>query len=431
MFKQFLRNSTGNMSIIMALSLVGLLGCAGAALDFSRWLSVKTELQAAADAAALSAVTYAAEKAESHKAFGKAREAGAKTLSANFKSGDVLSAIESDIDIDEKAGRYSAQVKVKSAYKTSILQLLSVNELPMDVTATAIKGAAEGKRINILIDNSTSMGIGASRADQLRLLAFTPSGQQCAVACHYNDGLWSANHWKQVRASRAVLRIDLAKTAMKNLISLVSEKTGNNTEFAIYTFSNRLTEVVAPTKNATLALQKLDTVDLVSTINNGGTNLTKSLQEFEAIARGKNNVQHETIIVSDGVDDSFMFVGNGTYPKKIQDPEFPTKGATFNNGDFFRPMPAAACKSLKAAGHTISTFNVKYMLPILGTDPRGVRPLNVLLASQVLPGIQGQMAQCASSPERYYSAESPADILKVADSIAIDLVETEVTRLSQ
>ena len=54
--KNFWREKSGNFGILTALLMVPLCGAAGVALDITRGMSVKADLQQAADSAALAAV---------------------------------------------------------------------------------------------------------------------------------------------------------------------------------------------------------------------------------------------------------------------------------------------------------------------------------------------------------------------------------------
>jgi Flp pilus assembly protein TadG len=54
-FNRFLKDQSGNMAAVVALSALPLMMAGGAAVDYGNWVSVQARLQAATDAAALAA----------------------------------------------------------------------------------------------------------------------------------------------------------------------------------------------------------------------------------------------------------------------------------------------------------------------------------------------------------------------------------------
>lgn len=136
MFFRFVRCRRGNVSILFALSFVGIAAASGVALDMLRAHNTRASLQAALDGAVLSAVSSGRS--------GSQADAVAKTyLAANFAAAGH---IESQ-SYAWKNGAYTGTAE--ATIKTTLSSLVGMREMVVQASATA--GRAEGARTCILL----------------------------------------------------------------------------------------------------------------------------------------------------------------------------------------------------------------------------------------------------------------------------------------
>ena len=86
----------------------------------------------------------------------------------------------------------------------------------------------------LLLDNSPSMGVGATPADVTTMVNNTPD--QCAFACH--DAHNSNNYYNLAKTLGVTMRIDVLRTATQQLMdtAAVTETYSNQFRMAIYDF---------------------------------------------------------------------------------------------------------------------------------------------------------------------------------------------------
>jgi uncharacterized membrane protein len=168
MLREYLLDRSGNFGIMSALILVPLLGVAGLAIDISDALSLKTRLQDAADAAALGAV------AESSVAF---KEAMLMTIDGGISKGVKDAENLFSAQLSSKIGfvidsthaevvREHNQIKAIFSYSasmpTTLLKVIGKNQVTVSGQATAVFQTETFRDFYLLLDNTPSMGVGAT-----------------------------------------------------------------------------------------------------------------------------------------------------------------------------------------------------------------------------------------------------------------------------
>ena len=132
--KRFWRNRSGATAIIFGLTLIPILGLLGAAIDYSRSLGVRTEMQGALDAAAL-AVASATNLTED-----KRIELGEKIFGASWSTKAFVSvpmpAIS--IDYDSSTGEDTVTVSADSSVETALLGVMKIDEIDVAAVSTAV-----------------------------------------------------------------------------------------------------------------------------------------------------------------------------------------------------------------------------------------------------------------------------------------------------
>jgi Flp pilus assembly protein TadG len=171
--KQDRRSAVALLFAILAVPIIGLVGLA---IDYGLWNQTYASLSLAASGAALNAVktTAAAELTNDPNAVAEGQAAGAQWFVSQVGSSANAARLNisaSQVDVKIKTGvQVTAKVKYASThgagYVTPIFgQLFGISEYPLSVTAAAAIGTAPYLDVEILLDNSPSMEIGATPND--------------------------------------------------------------------------------------------------------------------------------------------------------------------------------------------------------------------------------------------------------------------------
>ncbi|MCB1428037.1 MAG: hypothetical protein KDJ66_02775 [Nitratireductor sp.] len=129
MFQQinsFLADKRGNFAIIFGLSLVPLMGLAGAALDYSRILKAENRLQSAADAAALAAASGGSDVNDMRRIAASFVESNAPDLAPTAEttvSGNTLTVVaraEVDLPVLAAFGWPVARIEITSGVESAL-----------------------------------------------------------------------------------------------------------------------------------------------------------------------------------------------------------------------------------------------------------------------------------------------------------------------
>ncbi|HVZ29110.1 MAG TPA: TadE/TadG family type IV pilus assembly protein, partial [Asticcacaulis sp.] len=187
----FGRNHSGNVAMMMALCLPILLLVVGGAIDFGRAIELRGELQDAADVASLAAIAvnspgYKAGTSMMSDGPIAAGVAQAKAVFAtDMRTHDELSGTTVNADVNKTNSVLKATVTVSSNYKPFMLGMMGMTSMPINVVSTSSSSVPPYIDFYLLLDNSPSMGVGATTADIDKMVANTPD--KCAFACHQRD----------------------------------------------------------------------------------------------------------------------------------------------------------------------------------------------------------------------------------------------------
>src|SRR6188472_3791041 len=117
------------------------------------------------------------------------------------------------------------------------------------------------------MDNSPSMGVGATPADVTMMVNNTPD--KCAFACH--DLSNSNNYYNLAKSLGVTARIDVLRTATQQLMDTATTTRAYSNQFrmAIYTFGAAadkagLTRIQSLTSNLTTAKTSAAAIDLMT-----------------------------------------------------------------------------------------------------------------------------------------------------------------------
>jgi Flp pilus assembly protein TadG len=191
-FDRLLRNRHGNIAMMYALVAPILVFGGGAAIDYGRAAQIHTKLNAAADAAALAALTPAMLQQSSSVA-----EAAAQSMFNGLTDGiPGLTAHATQVTVTVTPGATTLIRDVSVTYSSSVntifAQVLGKSALPVSGISQASAQAPPNIDFYVLLDNSPSMALPATQAGITQMQNLTPNetlmtndtSGGCAFACH-------------------------------------------------------------------------------------------------------------------------------------------------------------------------------------------------------------------------------------------------------
>ncbi len=185
--RRLLRDHGGNVTTLYALLAPVLVFGTGAAIDYGRAAQMRSKLNAAADAAALAALTPNMLQQTSAVA-----EAAAASLFQGLTNG-MPGLSGTSVQVQIAAGANSLERDVTVNYSTSVSTLFAAvlgrSALPVSGTSTAKALIPPNIDFYVLLDNSPSMALPATTAGitQMQSLTAKQGGGGCAFACHQAD----------------------------------------------------------------------------------------------------------------------------------------------------------------------------------------------------------------------------------------------------
>lgn len=161
-----LRDEAGNVGMILAIILPVLLMLAGGAIDLHRAANARSSSQDAADMAVLAAAASRDQDLENLTATAK------KFFEENLDDRYIRPQFTSTVDEPEQAYlRLRATVSVP----TMFMGIIGIKEMPVTVSATATRGAADKVELALVLDNTWSMSerdaTGTTKIDALKSAA--------------------------------------------------------------------------------------------------------------------------------------------------------------------------------------------------------------------------------------------------------------------
>lgn len=148
MFKSYLNDNNGNFATWFAIALLPLIWCIGVAVDLSRLTHAKSELQDAADSAALSAA--AAMQQGNTNAYSKL---GKQTFQNNLSGHENLRVTNFVLTSNNSTVRVESKAKLQPMF----IQVFGFPKLDVAVHSQATTGTTIGAEIAIAIDSTNSM----------------------------------------------------------------------------------------------------------------------------------------------------------------------------------------------------------------------------------------------------------------------------------
>lgn len=323
----FIKNTSGNLAVTFAILAIPVIGAVGVAVDYMRLSDMRSNLQDSVDAALLAGAQEAQKQLSQGARKRQAVIAGKKVALAfhevNF-SATVTQKNKRRINfqplIKVENGTVSASATVKGTLDTTLATVIGLKKTDYVIKSEVNLAGQNFVELHFVIDNSNSMGIGASASDQTTM----DNSMGCAFACHVPDKPYNGNpaytyieHENTLDDARALgvkLRIDVAKESVEKIVNdIENSQYSNLVSVAVHTFSNDITTVQSPTTDFNTLKRELDTVTLSNEWGSGGTTFYHSMKELEwAVGYSGDGTSAQSpkkivFLMTDGVSTNFQY----------------------------------------------------------------------------------------------------------------------------
>ncbi len=425
----FRRQNRGNVAVMFGIAVIPIILSIGAAVDYSLANRTKAVLDGIADATSLSAVNQSAlaisastEQKDAVKFF--------KAQAASLKSGS-LSTVKAKVT-DGPNGR-TAVVTYKASVPTAFMGIIGFNTIPISGSSTAASAIPTYIDFYLLLDNTPSMGVGATPADVATVVNNTPD--QCGFACHELD-ISPNDYYGLAKKLGVTMRIDVVRSATQQQMDTANamQVMPNQFRAAIYTFGSSaasagLSKIFSLSSNLSSAKTAAANIDLMTVpyqnyASDTDTNFDSVLPAINSIiaapgdGSSSSSPQKILFFVSDGVADA-AGISCSQPTTAGQDPQ---TGQTYTR--YQEPLNVASCTAIKARGIKIAVPYTTYLaLPTNGwymswIDPFNKGPYGPSVNSQ----IAANMESCASPG--FYFEMSPTDGISQAMTALFQKVVT-------
>ena len=451
MVAQFRDDRSGNAAILFGLALIPMVFLGGMALDFSSAIQKRNLLNAAADAAALAAVT----PAMLQQPVANAQAAAENMFNAETSAIPGLIVNSLNVNVGTSGLTRTVTVSYTASSVNSFAGVLGQTYWPIssgssELSPQAASSAAANINFYLLLDNSPSMDLPATSAGITAMINATKNAPSnggnaggCAFACHESDPAadnlgnpGGIDNYQLAQNLGVVTRIQNMASATQSLMTTAaSTEASNNATYkvAIYTFNDTTSPNIIfapggqPSSNLTSAQAAAANINVMEVYSNNYLTKTNNNSDtdtdFENAMSYINGVmpnpgtgaatstpQEVLFIVSDGVDDEVSS----------------TCSQQLDGTRCQQPFNTAWCTTVKNRGILIAVLYTEYLpLPASGTGSNSwynsyVAPYQ----SQIGPNLQN----CASSG-LFFSVTTDGDITAAMQALFQQAVTT--ARLTQ
>jgi Flp pilus assembly protein TadG len=372
---------------MFGISLVPLAAAVGFALDYSRVSSIRSKLDQAADVATLASVSKNANpfvnaptEASVQQWFDAVASQIPGVTITSFTANITPSVTNMAVTVS-----YTAQVQ------TTLGGILGVTSVAIAGTSTAKTNAPPYADFYLLLDNSPSMGLGATAADITHLQQLTPDS--CAFACHQHT--FDSNHqitgdntndyYHIAKNNGVTLRIDVLRTATQQLTrtATASETVASQFRMGVYTFSDTFQTVASLSSDMSSVATSANAIDLAYAYYNqrdAQTSFDTALSYINSImpnpgsGAGPAAPQEYLFLVTDGVEDEPVGSASGSGdPADLPSSYLPlnnqpnlsnTQTGNVNGGrliDLIKTDSSSMCTTIKNRGIKIAVLYTPYL----------------------------------------------------------------------
>lgn len=420
--RRFVHDQRGNIAVIFALCCVPLITVVGCAVDYSRATQIRSKLQGAADAASVGSV------AKSSPAFAAA---GTMTSDGPISVGvtdaqNIFDANRANLTgytlknitptVVKSGSTVKSTVSFSAELNTMFLGVIGKTALTVSGTSTATASMPLYIDFYLLLDNSPSMGVGATPGDVQTMVNNT--SDKCAFACH--DLKDKNNYYDLARKLGVTTRIDVLRSATQSLMDTASatETYSNQFRMAIYDFGGsastlglrNLFSLSASLSSAKSAAGKIDLMS-VNGQNENGDQDTAFTAIFPAIDKEISSPGPGT---SSSPLKYLFFVSDGVADESNTACLKPLSGSTRCQS----PLNPLLCKAMRDRGVKVAVLYTTYLaLPTNSWYMKWINPFNAgPYGSSPNSEIAQNMQSCAS-PGLYFEVSPTQGISEAMNAL--------------
>ncbi len=437
--RRFCRDRRGNILTVFGLSAVPLLTAVGCAVDYSRVDQVRTRLQLAIDTASVGSV---AKSSPGFKAAGTMTSDGpipvGVTDANNIFNGNMVGQTGFTLNsmtaaVTKTGSNMTSTLTFSATVPTTFLAVLGSGSITVTGTSNAAATMPRYIDFYLLLDNSPSMGVGATPADITALVNATATksnDDHCAFACHDLSG--ASDYYTLAKSLGITTRIDVLRSATQKLMDTATNTQTYSNQFrmAIYDFGGTIASaglrslfsLSSSLSSAKTAAGNIDlmTVRYQNDTNDEGTSFSNLFPALNnAISTPGTGTAASPLKYVFFVSDGFADEANSSCSVTMNNSYWGNKSPRCQS-----PIDPALCTTLKNRGIKIAVLYTTYGLePML--DKNGnptwynswVAPYNGGSAgpSPTVP-IAANMQACAS-PGFYFEVSPTQGISQAMDKL--------------
>jgi Flp pilus assembly protein TadG len=413
----------GNVAVIFALAILPIMAVVGCAVDYSRANQLLGKLQAAGDAASVGSIAKAS---AAFVAAGSMTTDGQIAVGATdatkIFNGNVTGLTGVTINsltptVTKTGSTLTSVVSYSASIPTTFMSVVGKSSMTVNGTSTSTANIPQYVDFYVLLDNSPSMGVGATPADVTTMVNNT--SDKCAFACH--DVSNSNNYYKLAKSLNVTTRIDVLRTATQNLMSTAQSTQTYSTQFrmAIYDFGG---------SSDTQGLRSLFSL---STSLSSAQTAAGNIDLMTVNGQNDNNDQDTGFsAIMPAIDKAISTPGDGTSGSPLKYLFFVSDGvadeynpsncikATTSSGRCQSPIDPTLCDNMKNRGVKIAVLYTTYLqLPTNSWYMTWINPFN--------PGPWGpspnskiaQNMQACASPGFYFEVSPTQGISQAMNTL--------------
>ena len=199
LISNFHLNRRGNVAVITALAMLPMVAAVGCVIDYTTASTIKTKLQAAADAASLAAVSVNSSAVTTAKNMtGSGTVSGGSTFATNFFNANLSASPENTgytsltptATVTRSGTTVTATVSFTAQVPTYFMGIMGYKDIAVSGTSTASYTLPTYIDFYLMLDVSGSMSFPSTTAEQTRLQDVNPDNYSlyptgCTFACHF------------------------------------------------------------------------------------------------------------------------------------------------------------------------------------------------------------------------------------------------------
>jgi Flp pilus assembly protein TadG len=421
LIKDFRRDQRGNIAVLFAIACIPLVSAIGCAIDYSRATQLSIKLQAAADAASVGSIARASPafiQAGSMTVDGAIPAGGADAINIfnGYMAGATGYTLNSVTPMVVKSnGTVTATVQFSANVSTAFLGVVGRSSMTVTGSSTSTANIPLYIDFYLLLDNSPSMGVGATPADVSTMVNNT--SDQCAFACHDLNN--PNNYYNLAKSLGVTTRIDVLSSATQQLMdtAAATETFSNQFRMAIYDFGTSSDtqglQAVFPLSSSLSSAKTAAGNIALMTVNGQNDNQDQDTG-FTGIFPAINTLISTPGTGTTAAPEKYLFfVSDGVADEYNTSCLKPTTAGRCQS-----PINPALCTTLKNRGIKIAVLYTTYLaLPTNAWYNTWVAPFNVGPYGPSLNSeIALDMASCAS-PGLYFEVSPTQGISQAMNAL--------------